>query len=39
MFTPFNPNKTSLLEDQWHPNLQGYVLIGDRWYSAVQSAL
>ena len=39
MFTPFNPNKTALLEDQWHPNLQGYVLIGDQWYSAVQSAL
>ena len=39
MFTPFNPNKTALLEDQWHPNLQGYLLLGDQWYSAVQSTL
>ena len=39
MFTPFNLNKTALLEDQWHPNLQGYVLLGDQWYSAVQSTL
>ena len=22
MFTPFNPNKASLIEDQWHPNLR-----------------
>ena len=29
MFTPFNPTKTALLEDQWHPNLQGYVLLGE----------
>ena len=39
MFTPFNPTKTSLLEDQWHPNLAGYVLLGTQWYSALQSLL
>jgi lysophospholipase L1-like esterase len=39
MFTPFDPNKTSLLEDQWHPNLQGYVLLGTQWYSVLQSLL
>ena len=39
MFTPFNPNKTSLLEDQWHPNLQGYVLLGTQWYQVLQSLL
>ena len=39
MFTPFNPNKTSLIEDQWHPNLAGYVLLGTQWYSVLQSLL
>jgi lysophospholipase L1-like esterase len=39
MFTPFNPNKVSLLEDQWHPNLQGYVLLGTQWYQVLQSLL
>ena len=39
MYTPFNPNKTSLLEDQWHPNLQGYVLLGTQWYGLLQSML
>jgi lysophospholipase L1-like esterase len=39
MFTPFNPTKTSLLEDQWHPNLTGYVLLGTQWYSVLQSLL
>lgn len=39
MYTPFNPNKTSLLEDQWHPNLAGYVLLGTQWYSVLQSLL
>ena len=39
MYTPFNPNKASLLEDQWHPNTQGYVLLGDQWYAALQSLL
>ena len=39
MFTPFNPNKASLLEDQWHPNVQGYALLGDQWFAAMQSAL
>lgn len=39
MFTPFNPNKATLLEDQWHPNQQGYLLLGDQWYAALQSML
>ena len=39
MYTPFNPTKASLLEDQWHPNLQGYVLLGTQWYSVLQSLL
>ena len=39
MFTPFNPNKTSLLEDQWHPNLAGYVLLATQWYSVLQPLL
>jgi lysophospholipase L1-like esterase len=39
MYTPFNPTKTSLLEDQWHPNLAGYVLLGTHWYQALQSLL
>ncbi|WP_155798182.1 SGNH/GDSL hydrolase family protein [Sorangium cellulosum] len=39
MYTPFNPNKTTLLEDQWHPNLQGYVLLGEQWYAALQPLL
>ncbi len=24
MYTPFNPDQASLLEDQWHPSLAGY---------------
>jgi lysophospholipase L1-like esterase len=39
MYTPFNPNKTSLIEDQWHPNLAGYVLLGTQWYSVLQPLL
>jgi lysophospholipase L1-like esterase len=39
MFTPFNPNKAALLEDQYHPNLQGYALLGTQWYSALQPPL
>jgi lysophospholipase L1-like esterase len=39
MYTPFNPNKASLLEDQWHPNLAGYVLIGAQWYATIQPLL
>lgn len=39
MYTPFNPTKTALLEDQWHPNLAGYVLLGTHWYQALQSLL
>jgi lysophospholipase L1-like esterase len=39
MFTPFNPNKASLIEDQWHPNLAGYVLLGTHWYSVLQPLL
>ena len=39
MYTPFNPNKTTLLEDQWHPNLAGYVLLGTQWYNVLQSLI
>jgi lysophospholipase L1-like esterase len=39
MFTPFNPTKASLIEDQWHPNLAGYVVLGDQWYSVLKSLL
>jgi lysophospholipase L1-like esterase len=39
MFTPFNPNKTSLLEDEWHPNAQGYVLLANEWYKVLQPLL
>jgi lysophospholipase L1-like esterase len=39
MYTPFNPNKATLLEDQWHPNLAGYVLLGTQWYSVLQSLI
>ena len=39
MYTPFNPNKTSLIEDQWHPNLAGYVLLGTQWYSVLHPLL
>lgn len=39
MFTPFNPNKASLLEDQYHPNANGYLLLGDQWYSVLQALL
>jgi lysophospholipase L1-like esterase len=35
MYTPFSPNKAALLEDQWHPNLAGYVLIGSQWFDAL----
>jgi lysophospholipase L1-like esterase len=38
MYTPFTP-KSSLIEDQWHPNLQGYVVLGTEWYSVLQSLL
>jgi lysophospholipase L1-like esterase len=39
LFTPFDPNKTSLLEDQWHPNAKGYVLIATEWYRVLQPLL
>jgi lysophospholipase L1-like esterase len=39
MFTPFNPNKASLIDDEWHPNLQGYVLLVTQWYSVLKSLL
>ncbi|MBN1654324.1 MAG: hypothetical protein JXA30_11185 [Deltaproteobacteria bacterium] len=39
MYSLFNPNKASLLEDQWHANLAGYELIADQWYAAIQSLL
>lgn len=38
MYTPFAP-KASLLEDQWHPNLQGYVVLGSEWYKVLQTLL
>jgi len=39
MFTPFNANKQSLMEDQWHPNLAGYVILGTQWYGVLQSLM
>ena len=39
MYTPFNPNKAALMEDQWHPNLAGYVVLGTQWYSVLQPLL
>jgi lysophospholipase L1-like esterase len=39
MYTPFNANKSSLIEDQYHPNLAGYVLLGTQWYSVLKSLL
>jgi lysophospholipase L1-like esterase len=39
MYTPFNANKASLIEDQWHPNLAGYVVLGDQWYSVLKPLL
>jgi lysophospholipase L1-like esterase len=38
MYTPFTP-KASLIEDQWHPNLQGYVILGTQWTTALQSVM
>jgi lysophospholipase L1-like esterase len=35
MHTPFMPNKAALLEDQWHPNLAGYVVMGSQWFDAL----
>lgn len=39
MFTPFLANKAALLEDQWHPNLAGYVIIGTEWYKSLAGLL
>jgi lysophospholipase L1-like esterase len=39
MSAPFEPNKASLLEDQWHPNQQGYGLLGTQWYSVLEPLL
>ena len=39
MYTPFNANKASLIDDQWHPNLAGYALLGDQWYSVLKPLL
>lgn len=39
MHKPFEADARSLLEDQWHPNLKGYVLIGAQWYKALQPLL
>lgn len=36
MHTGFDP---SWLEDQWHPNAQGYAKLGARWYTAIEPAL
>ena len=38
MYTPSRP-KASLLEDRWHPNLQGYVILGTQWISVLQLLL
>jgi lysophospholipase L1-like esterase len=39
MYTPFDTNKATLIEDQWHPNLAGYVVLGDQWYSVLKPLL
>ena len=39
MYAPFNANRASLIEDEWHPNLAGYVLLGDQWYSVLKPLL
>jgi lysophospholipase L1-like esterase len=39
MYTPFAPNKANLLEDQWHPNAAGYVLIAKQWWTALEPLL
>lgn len=31
--------KASLIEDQWHPNLQGYVILGTQWTTVLQSVM
>lgn len=35
MNTPFTATKASLLEDQWHPNSAGYVLLAQQWYATL----
>ena len=39
MHKPFEGDARSLLEDQWHPNLEGYVLIGAQWFEALKPLL
>jgi len=40
MFKPFvDAGKASLIEDQWHPNLKGYLLMGDTWYDQALKGL
>jgi lysophospholipase L1-like esterase len=39
MYAPFNPNKASLIEDEWHPNLAGYVVLATQWYNVLKSLL
>ena len=39
MHTPFLASRTSLLADQWHPNLAGYAIIGSQWFSALKPVL
>jgi lysophospholipase L1-like esterase len=35
MNTPFAPQKATLLEDQWHPNAAGYVLLATQWWAII----
>jgi lysophospholipase L1-like esterase len=35
LYTPFAADSRALLEDQWHPNREGYIRIGAAWYAAL----
>jgi len=39
MYTPLSPDKGSLLEDEWHPNLAGHELLGTEWYGVLEAHL
>jgi lysophospholipase L1-like esterase len=41
LFTPFssNPNFTSLMNDNLHPNDSGYVVMGQNWFQAIEDVL
>lgn len=42
MYTPFaavSNDKTVLLKDTWHPNVDGHVILGARWYSVLAASL